>query len=90
MTSNAVSGISLGVCRVLNISVEIFIANLHVFFYLMIVHLVIALYIFAPYSRILTFWLMLFVFHTTKNKNYLILSYFSGSNAQITSAMSKH
>ena len=39
--------------------------SLHVFFYLMIVYLNIALYIFAPYSRILPFWLMLFVFHTT-------------------------
>ena len=65
MTSNAVSGLSFGVCRVLVIFIDIFIAGLHVLFYFMIVYLVIALYIFAPYSRILAFWLMLFVFHTT-------------------------
>ena len=53
--SSAVSGFSVGVCRVLDISIDIFIASLHVFFYLMIVYLAIALYIFAPYtwSRIL-------------------------------------
>ena len=55
--SSAVSGFSVGVCHVLDISIDIFIASLHVFFYLMIVYLAIALYIFVPYtcSRILAF-----------------------------------
>ena len=55
--SSAVSGFSVGVCRVLDIFIDIFIASLHVFFYLMIVYLAIALYIFTPYtcSRILAF-----------------------------------
>ena len=52
---SAVSGLSFGVCRVLHISIDIFIASLYVFFYLMIVYSVFALYIFAPYSRILAF-----------------------------------
>ena len=77
ITSSAVSGFSFGVCRVLDISIDIFIASLHVCFYLMIVCLVMALYICAPKSRILAFWLMLFVFHKTLNKSYLILSYFN-------------
>ena len=42
MTPNAVTGFSFGVCLVLDISVDIFIASLHVFFYIMIVYLVIA------------------------------------------------
>ena len=65
MTSSTVSGLSVGVCRVLDIFIDIFIASLHVFFYLMMVYLVPALNIFAPYIRILAFWLMLIVFHTT-------------------------
>ena len=52
MTSNTVSGLSCGLCRVLHISIDIFIISLHVFFHLMIVYLVLALYILAPYSRI--------------------------------------
>ena len=40
----AVIGFSLGVCHVLYIFIDIFIASLHVFFYLIIVYLVIALY----------------------------------------------
>ena len=74
ITSNAVSGFSFRVCRVFDISIEIFIASLHVVFYLMIVYLVITLYIFAPYSRILGFWLTSFLIHDL-NKVYLILSY---------------
>ena len=77
MTSSAVSVLSVGVCRVLDIPIDIL---LHVYMYFSIlffyffnsilfyyVYLVIALYIFAPYtcSRILAFWLMLCVFHTT-------------------------
>ena len=56
----------------------LFYPSLHVFvFYPATVHLVTALYIFAPYSRILAFWLMLFVYNATWNKalSYLILSY---------------
>ena len=46
------------------------------FFYSTTVHLVTALHIFAPYSRILAFWLMLFVYNATLNKalSYLILT----------------
>ena len=43
MTSSAVSGFFVGVCCVLDIFIDIFIASLHVFFYLMIVYLAIAL-----------------------------------------------
>ena len=46
-------------------------------FYPTTVYSVTALYIFTPYSRILAFWLMLFVYHATLNKalSYFILSY---------------
>ena len=64
MTSSAVSAFSFGVCHVFDISIDIFLAILRVFLYLMIVYLVIALNIFAPYSRILAFWLILVAFHT--------------------------
>ena len=48
---------------------------MYFFFYPTTVHLVTALYIFAPYSRKLAFWLMLFVYNATLNKalSYLIL-----------------
>ena len=61
---------AVSVFRVLDISIDIYIASLHVFFYLMHVYLAIALYIFAPYTcgGILAFWLILFVFHLTQNK----------------------
>ena len=67
MISSAVNGFSFGVSRVSDISTDtcIFFACIHAFFYIMIEYLVIALYISAPYSRILAFWLMLFVFHMT-------------------------
>ena len=50
---------------------------MYFFFHPTTVHLVTALYIFAPYSRILAFWLMLFVYNATLNKalSYLILFY---------------
>ena len=73
-----VSGSSVGVCRVLGISIDIL---LQVYMYFLsydcILYLAIALYIYAPYtcSRILAFWLMLFVLHKTQNSVYLILSY---------------
>ena len=80
--SSAVSGFSVGVCHVLDISIDIFIASLHVFFYLMIVYLAIALYIFAPYtcSRILAFGECYLFAVRLKIKfilslSYLILSY---------------
>ena len=48
-------------------------------FYPMTVHLVTALYLFAPYSHILAFWLMLFVYNSTLNKalSHLILTWIS-------------
>ena len=51
-------------------AIGLFFPSLHVFvfFYPTTVHLVTALYIFAPYSRILAFWLMLFVYNATLNK----------------------
>ena len=66
---------SFGVCGVLDIPIDIVIASLHASFHLMIVYLVIALYIFAPYSHILAFGRISFVFHTTLNKVHLMLSY---------------
>ena len=48
---------------------------MYFFFYPTTVHWVTALYIFASYSRILAFWVMLFVYNATLNKALSILSY---------------
>ena len=52
-----------------------YLLQVYMHFYPMIVCLVIALYLFAPHSRVLAFWLMLFVSHTISNKVYIISSY---------------
>ena len=61
--------------------IGLFYPSLHVFvfFYPTTVHLVTALYIFAPYSPILAFWLMFFVCNAILNRalSYLILSILS-------------
>ena len=71
MTSNAVSGFVFWCLSCIGYLYWYFVASLHAFFYLMIIYS--TLYIFAPYNRILAFWLMLFVFHTILNDVYFIL-----------------
>ena len=66
MTSSVVNGFSFGVSRVLDNSIDI-VLQIYMNFSVMIAYLVIVLYTFAPYYRILAFWLMLFVSHTTLN-----------------------